>query len=132
MPRNRRWTEADIARLTGTRVTREARPRKFRNIPTTVEGVNHGSRKEARRAQDLRLMAAAGLITDLVLEKRHLRYPLIVNGQRIGTYTADARYRENGQLVVEDTKSEATRRTPWWRRTRKLMRAMYGITILET
>jgi hypothetical protein len=111
-------------RLTGQRT------RKYRNEPTTVNGLRFDSKREVQRAQELMLMAQAGLITDLVLDKRELRYALIVNGQQIGTYTPDARYREHGQLVVEDVKSTPTK-TRAYQRTKKLMLVLYGIVIRE-
>jgi hypothetical protein len=67
--------------------------------------------KEGKRLEALRLMQAAGEITDLIA---HPSFDLIVwspAGPRIiGRYTADAAYRENGRAIVEDTKSEATRK----------------------
>jgi hypothetical protein len=137
MGRYGRWSEADIARLTGQKLLRQlhdagtgSRPRKFRNIPTVYAGLQFDSKREAERAQELMLMEKAGLITDLVLDKRQLRYSLMVNGQNIGTYTADSQYREHGILVVEDVKSKPTK-TREYRRTKKLMLALYGIEIRE-
>ena len=67
--------------------------------------------KEGKRFEALRLMQAAGEITDLIA---HPSFDLIAwspAGPRIiGRYTADAAYRENGRAIVEDTKSEATRK----------------------
>ena len=67
--------------------------------------------KEGKRLEALRLMQAAGEITDLIA---HPSFDLIAwspAGPRIiGRYTADAAYRENGRAIVEDTKSEATRK----------------------
>ena len=67
--------------------------------------------KEGKRLETLRLMQAAGEITDLIA---HPSFDLIAwspAGPRIiGRYTADAAYRENGRAIVEDTKSEATRK----------------------
>jgi hypothetical protein len=132
-----RWTEADVARLAGQKgklqpqETRTgSRQRKFRNVPTVANGQRYDSKREADRAQELILMEQAGMITDLVLDKRKLRYALIVNGKKIGTYTPDARYMENGTIVVEDVKSKPTK-TREYRRTRKLMLALYGIEIRE-
>jgi hypothetical protein len=137
MSRYGHWTEADVQRLCDKKLTpREqepptgVRPRKYRNVPTEYAGLFFGSKKEARRAQELILMAQAGLITDLVLDKRWLRYDLIVNGQTIGTYEADSRYCEQGRMVVEDVKSKPTK-TREYRRNKKWMKALYGIDIQE-
>jgi hypothetical protein len=130
-------SEIDYERLSGKKVTPQpqeprtgSRQRKFHNTPTVVNGYRFDSKREAQRAQELMLMEKAGLITDLVLDKRKLRYPLIVNGQKIATYTADARYMEHGELVVEDVKSKPTK-TREYRRNKKWMRALYGIEIHE-
>ena len=83
------FSEADLQRLTGQKLTPQpqetrpgARQRKFRNIPTVVAGLQFDSKREAERAQELILTEKVGLITDLVLDKRQLRYPLIVNGKK--------------------------------------------------
>lgn len=47
-------------------------------------------------------------------------------------YTADFVYNEAGELVVEDVKSEATRKEPDYVLRRKLMLHVHGIKILET
>ncbi len=47
-------------------------------------------------------------------------------------YTADFVYVELGEMVVEDVKSEATRREPDYVLRRKLMLHVHGIKILET
>jgi hypothetical protein len=132
----RRWTVAEVEQQTGqpltplrTQVTPGAKVTKFRNRRVFQDGLWFDSQREAKRARELQLMEHAGLITDLVLEKRQLRYPLMVNGQKIGTYVADFRYVEKGVVVVEDTKGY---RTPIYRRTKKLMQALYGIAIRET
>lgn len=69
------------------------------------------SRKEGKRLTDLRYAEMAGKITDLT---PHPQFELIAwspSGPRvIGKYTADAGYREDGRLIVEDVKSEATRK----------------------
>jgi hypothetical protein len=69
------------------------------------------STKEGRRLEELRMLQAAGEITDLIA---HPSFDLIAwspAGPRIiGRYTADAAYRENGRAIVEDVKSEATRK----------------------
>jgi hypothetical protein len=69
------------------------------------------SKKEGRRLCDLQMMERAGEITDL---HAHPQFDLIAwspNGPKvIGKYTADAGYRRDGRIVVEDVKSEITRK----------------------
>ena len=76
---------------------------KYHAVATVVDGIRFASKLEAARYRDLRLLLKAGEITDLELQPR---YPIVVNGQSVCTYVADARYRtRDGALVVEDTKS---------------------------
>lgn len=107
---------------------------KYGNRKTTVDGVTYDSAKEARRGAELRLMQRAGLIQDLA---RQVRYTLIPaqrrNGkvvERAATYTADFVYTQNGETVVEDVKSPATR-TQVYKLKKKLMLWEYGIEVKE-
>lgn len=107
---------------------------KYRNIKTTVDGVTYDSAREARRGAELRLMERAGLIHDLCAQ---VKYTLIPAQKRDGktveravVYIADFVYTENGETVVEDVKSEATR-TPEYIIKRKLMLWEFGIQIRE-
>lgn len=108
--------------------TTAGKVRKFRNEPTTVNGVRFDSRKEAARWGELVLLEAAGLIANL---ERQVRFPLIVNGVEVCVYIADFVYSEAGGRVVEDVKSAHTRRLPVYRLKAKLMLAVCGITIRE-
>lgn len=105
-------------------------PRKYRNIPTVVDGIRFDSSKEAKHYRDLLARQSVGEIADLVLQPK---FKLVVDGELIATYTADFQYVEvaTGLLVVEDVKSVATRRERAYRIIRKLMKALYKITIVE-
>jgi len=99
---------------------------KYRAVPVTIDGIRFASKAEARRYTDLLLMERGGAIRDLELQPR---YPLVVNGVKVGTYVADFRYvDEAGRVVVEDVKGV---RTAVYRIKRLLMRALYGIEIEE-
>lgn len=117
------------------------RPMKFRN--TIVHELWFGadvtfhSKKEALRAGQLILLENAGEIWGLT---RQVRYSLIVNGIKVGTYTADFVYHEgpaptgedDDVIVVEDVKSEPTRRTDYYQLKRRLWEALYKpLTITE-
>lgn len=86
------------------------------------------SKKEARRAGELKLLQRAGHIIDLVI---HPRYRIDIAGFHVCDYEADFQYRnwKNGQLVVEDCKGV---QTAVYKIKKKLMRAVHGIEILET
>lgn len=93
----------------------------------------YDSRKEHRRADRLKLMQRAGLISTL---REQVKYVLIPtqrdsNGkllERECAYVADFVYDRNGVTVVEDTKGF---RTPEYRIKRKLMLQVHGIVIVE-
>lgn len=90
----------------------------------------HDSQAERQRCFVLTQLEQLGEIRDL---HRHSRWPLEVNGQRVGVYTDDASYYlPDGTFVVEDTKSAATRRTEAYRLRRKMFAAQYGFEITET
>lgn len=80
----------------------------------TVVGVNtYDSKKEANRAMELQYMEKAGLIRDLQEQVRFILQEEYVNneGKKVHpiSYLADFTYTQNGQKVIEDTKSPATR-----------------------
>jgi len=102
---------------------------KYRNRKTLVDGIQFDSQKEADRYQELLWMQQARLIQDLELQPR---YDLVVNTHKIGFYRADFRYEvvATSILVVEDVKSPATK-TAVYRLKKKLVKALYGIEIIE-
>jgi len=92
------------------------------------------STKEFLRYQELKMLEKAGLINDL---KRQVPFQLIPsqaeNGrvvERAVKYIADFTYYENGELVVEDVKTPATR-TDVYKIKRKLMLYVHGVHIRE-
>lgn len=94
----------------------------------TEDGV-FDSKLECRRWNELKLLEKAGAIKEL---KRQVRLPLISKsryGKEIA-YIADFTYLEGEKLVVEDTKSEATK-TPLYRLKKRLVAEKYGIVIKE-
>ena len=100
---------------------------KYRAKPTTIDGIRFASKAEARRYQELKLLERAGEIHNL---ETHPKYTLVVNDQVICTYTADFRYEENGEVIVEDVKSRPTM-TYSYKLKKKLMKAIYNIDIKE-
>lgn len=94
----------------------------------------YASRKEHRRANELKLLQRAGIIKHL---REQVTYELIptqrdINGkviERACSYVADFVYTDkDGNLIVEDTKGM---RTEVYRIKRKLMLHVHGIRILE-
>jgi hypothetical protein len=80
--------------------------RKYRNVPTVIDGIRFDSKAEARRYQELELLQRAKVIRDL---KRQVTFALYgKNGAPICRYRADFMYEESGKHVVEDVKGVAT------------------------
>lgn len=103
------------------------RKNKYGAKRVTVDGIGFDSKAEARRYGELKLLQHAKEISGLAI---HPRYDLTVNGMKIGTYSGDFQYFENGKLILEDVKSPATR-TALYRLKKKLMKACHGIDVIE-
>lgn len=101
--------------------------RKYNNQPVYCEGIRFDSKLEMYRYQQLRLLEKVDKIQAL---ETQVRIPLHVEGVKIGHYVADFRYLMGGDVVVEDTKSPATK-TPMYRWKKKHVKAEYGINIIE-
>ena len=107
---------------------------KYNAQKTTVDGITYDSRKEAQRAQELRLMLKAGIISNLREQVPYELIPAQKNEygkviERAVIYKADFVYDdENGKTVVEDVKGV---RTKEFVIKRKLMLYEYGIRIRE-
>ena len=106
---------------------------KYHNRKVTINGEIFDSKKEAARWQELLLLQRAGKISHL---NRQVTYELIpsqyIDGkcvERSVKYVADFVYKENGNLIVEDTKGM---KTPEYVVKRKLLLYTYGIRIRET
>jgi hypothetical protein len=102
---------------------------KYRNTRVTFDGIKFDSMKERNRYIGLKILLDAGLIEDLKLQPR---YKLYVNGALICTYVGDFSYIEKGKFILEDVKSEITRKNPIYRIKKKLVKACYNIDIFET
>jgi hypothetical protein len=103
---------------------------KYGNKKTEVDGITFDSEKEAKRYGELKIMQKAGLIGLLQMQ---VEYRLEVNGEKVASYIADFVYLDSqtGQTVVEDVKSEMTRKLPVYRLKKKLMKQIHNIEIAE-
>lgn len=93
------------------------------------------SKKELLRYRELKMLEKAGMIKNL---ERQVPFQIIPshseNGrvvERAVKYVADFTYYENGEFVVEDVKSPATR-TDVYKLKKKLMLHVHGIRVRET
>lgn len=99
---------------------------KWHNVRTTVDGNTFASKHEAERYSELKLEQLAGEITELELQKP---YRLDVNGVHICDYIADFVYQRKGVRVTKDAKGKPT---GLYLVKKALMRAIYGIDIVES
>lgn len=93
---------------------------------TEIDGHKFDSGFEAEHYAELKLMERAGIITDLELQPRFLlQEGFIYHGhkERKVEYVADFQYRQDGKLIVEDTKGF---RTDTYKLKRKLFLYKYG------
>ena len=101
---------------------------KYNATKVVIDGVRYDSKKEGRRACELRMLEKAGVISGLKFQVPFLlqdgfRY----NGkaERAIKYVADATYTENGKHIVEDTKSPGTRLNRVYQMKRKMLLFRY-------
>lgn len=94
---------------------------KFGAVKITVDGTKYASKAEARYCEQLKVLERAGHIRNLELQPR---FPLIVEGEKVGVYVADAAFFENNARVVVDVKSKPTR-TPVYKLKIRLLKALY-------
>jgi hypothetical protein len=113
------------------------RANKYHAQVCLVDGLRFDSRKEARRYERLKLLAAAGEISALELQPEFAITVLELwrdDGALVscGRFRADFRYVEtrSGEVVIEDTKSGPTKTTAY-RLRKRLVEAIHGVTIRE-
>ena len=124
---------------------------KYKNKKVVLpDGTVFDSEKEYKRWCELRLLEKAGKIQNLQRQVPFVIIPTqyeevarfskktgkqlkskMKTAEQACVYYADFTYLENGKLVVEDVKSEATR-TDLYKIKRKLLLERFGIKIKET
>jgi hypothetical protein len=108
-----------------------ARKPKFRNKKVEYEGIVFDSRKEYSRYRELLLLQKAGKIGQLRLQVRFLLIEANEKEKKC-EYIADFVYVDTVKgVIVEDVKSEATRKLPTYIMKRKLMKSVHNIEIRE-
>lgn len=102
---------------------------KYGNRFTLIDGINFHSGKEARYYGKLKLRVLA---KDLVRFERQKKYILKVNDVVVAVYIADyVEYFPSGKVEVIDIKSVITREIESYKIKKKLMFAVFGITVIE-
>lgn len=113
---------------------RYRKPNKYRNVKITADGMTFDSQKEYERYCVLKLMQKSGRISGL---QRQVKYLLIpsqkgeIRNEKPCNYKADFVYVMDGKTVVEDVKSEATRKNKDYVIKRKLMKYVHNIEVQE-
>jgi alpha-L-fucosidase len=116
----------------------DANPKKSKySAEKTVEsGIVFDSKREAKRFVELKMLEAAGVITNLESnaervknKQKKIRYELKKRNGNVCNYEPDFVYVENGETVVEDSKGF---RNSVYIAKAKLMLKIHGITIKET
>ncbi len=118
------WTEG-ARRINGAPSKRGS---KMGNRKVVTEEGTFDSGREYARWCELKFMVMSKDITEL---QRQVKYPLEAGGISFGWYVADFVYRDSktGDIVVEDSKGFRTQK---YIKSRRLMREIHGIVILET
>ncbi len=89
------------------------RHNKYGALKVDINGRRFDSKKEGARYAELLLLEVAGEIKGLELQPKYVLQAAFnhrANTYRPITYTADFRYCEKGELVVEDVKSWITKK----------------------
>jgi hypothetical protein len=128
--RGLRLTKDQYAAITAKAKALRSQKSKYHNKKKMIDGITFDSTKEARRYQDLMLMQKADQIAEL---RRQVPFRVEIRGQHICTWFADFTYfRKPYSLdarVVEDVKGV---KTPEYRLKKRLVEALYSLTIVET
>jgi len=110
---------------------------KYHNRKTVFDSITFDSKKESKRYQELLLLERGKEIYNLQTQVRFELLPTQkVEGKTVERpvhYVADFVYHRasDDQMVVEDVKSEATRKLPAYILKRKLMLFREGLQIQE-
>lgn len=124
------------------------RTNKYKNTKTIVDGIEFDSRKEAARYKELKLLEAAGEISNLEMQVKFVLIPTQREPDFVGvrggikkgkviekecSYLADFVYIRDGEVIVEDVKGYKNGSAyNIFKIKRKLMLYLYGIKIVET
>lgn len=118
--------KADVARYAKMKNPFRAtakKTNKYNAKRVVINGQKYDSKFEADRGEALKLMQAAGEISNL---KFQWPYPIIVNGVKVCTYRADFVYEQGGKVIVEDAKGVQTQKFVL---VKKLMKAVHEIDV---
>ena len=110
-------------RITGQRLVKGFN--KYHNTKTVINGIKFDSKKEGARYLELFMLQKAGQISNLELQKWFEICPKKYANKRARYYVADFVYEEKGFKVIEDVKSEITRKNPVYSLKKALVQVNY-------
>ena len=123
------WTAEQFREYGRTKVMPQPKSRlKYNNVKKEVDGKQFDSTKESKRYLELKSMVERGEISEL---HEQVKFTFAHNGVKICSYIADFTYNKDGKEVVEDVKSEMTKKLPVYKMKKKMMVAFFGIEINE-
>lgn len=136
-----RWTEQDIEAIKKSPVAainphlfnnesiKETKKNKFNAKKVEIDGIVFDSKKEGNRYRELKILQQVGDISNLKLQ---VPFQLNEGGKSL-KYISDFTYNDKiGNYIVEDCKSNFTKKLPVYIIKKKLMLAIHGITIKES
>lgn len=123
------WTAEQFRDYGRTKVVQQPKSRlKYNNVKKEVDGKKFDSTKESKRYLELKSMVERGEISEL---HEQVKFTFAHNGVKICSNIADFTYNKDGKEVVEDVKSEMTKKLPVYKIKKKMMVAFFGIEINE-
>ena len=116
-------------------LTKPKRP-KYKNKKVASGGAIFDSKKEARRYTELQLLERSGAIRELQTQYAFtladsVKFSNESRRKPAVRYIADFVYIQDGQMIVEDVKSEITKKLAVYRLKKHLMMSVHGIEIRE-
>lgn len=112
--------------------------RKYGNKKIEIDGVKFDSKKEAKRYGYLQLLEVLGEIKDLELQPKFelikgVKFSGDARAKPAMRYTADFAYTDvlTGERIIEDVKSEITKKSTDYKMRRHMMLAIHGIEVKE-
>ncbi|TCB50984.1 DUF1064 domain-containing protein [Acinetobacter sp. ANC 4779] len=109
---------------------------KFNAVAIEKDGMKFDSKKEYQRYIELTAQMQKGEIQDLKCQVKFELAPKVkIAGEKRAKpalrYFADFTYLSNGELIVEDVKSVATRKLASFRNKKHLMKTVHDIDVRE-
>lgn len=110
------------------KIIEDKKSQKYGARKTTIDGITFDSKFESEHYTSLKLLERAKVIKNLKLQPRFLLQEGFVyqgHKERKIEYVADFQYEQDGEVIVEDCKSDATK-TQVYMLKRKLFLYKYG------